>query len=197
MPPLLAALPVLAGPFAGATATASVGAGLTAAGTFAGMSSWLLPALSVVGLGTSAMGAMNQGATEAKIMEANANASEMEAKSIQEMGKAESLRLSRESNQMVGKQATIMSGAGLDLSSGSPLDVMANTAANYESDMQMLGYSADTKAAAKNYEATIYDWAAPLKRKAGMIGAGGTLLAGLGTMGRASKYGLPTYGYGT
>lgn len=183
-----------------ATATAATleTAGLLEAGVPA-MASWVAPistAAQIGGLGLSVLGQYQAGQAEAATMEANARNAEIEAKSLQESGKAESLKLSRERRQMLGTQASMFGAAGVDLSSGSPLDVMARTASSYEEDLQNLGYSTDAKAASKMYQSSIYDWAAPQRRNAAVINSMGTLLGGLSSMGRVRKYGSYTgYGY--
>lgn len=217
MPPLMALLPTAAaGAGAGAIAGGSTAAAL---GNFAGMealaagtagvtgsivpatlatslataSSWLAPAmtgLSLLGTGVSALGQIQQGQTEAAIMEANAATNRMEASSIQQQAKNESLKLSRQARKMIGTQANAMAGAGLDITSGSPLEIMAQTAGNFAEDIEWTGYSGDLAAASKNYTADIYDWAAPQRREAGIIGGLGTLGSGLSNLYRVKKFGL-------
>ncbi|MCE5336739.1 MAG: hypothetical protein LLG06_19350 [Desulfobacteraceae bacterium] len=199
MPQLIAAIPAAISTVGSAVGSAASTAGLMSStmvpaeaaisASMAGSSigSWLMPALTVGSMGVSALSSIQQGNMESEIMKANAEASRLEAKSIQESAKAETLRLSREKRQMIGQQATIMGGSGVDLSSGSPLDVMMNTARNFEDDIQQLGYAGDTKAAAKSYEASIYDWAAPMKKRAGWIGAAGTVLSGTASLLRAKN----------
>jgi hypothetical protein len=132
--------------------------------------------LGALGTGLSAVSSIQQGKQQAQMMEAQAKAARMEAQSIQQAGKAESLKLSRERRQMIGQQANLYGAAGVDIGSGSPLDVMAQTAGSYEEDLQNIGYGTDLRAASKNYQASIYDWMAPQKRRAGWLSAAGTVL---------------------
>jgi len=191
MPPLIAMLPAaIGGTAAAGTAAATIvpawtGMAVAAPAAVAG-SGWLstlATGASILGTGLGAVGGISSAMQQADAMKANAKAARQEARSIQESAKGESLRLSREKRRIVGKQANIMAGAGLDISSGSPLDVMLQTTRDYEEDIQLAGYNADAAAASKRHEADIYDWAAPQRRKAGWIGAGGTLLSGLGNYG--------------
>ena len=177
MPPLMAAITPMLGVVGGT-------------GAAAGAASGWLGAASLIGTGLKVVGDISQANTESKIMEANARNAEIQAKSIQESAKSETFRLSKERNQMIGTQAALTGAAGVDISSGSPLEIMAETARSYESDIQNLGYMGDTKAATKNFEASIYDWGASQKRRAGWINAGTDLFSGISTMGRAAKWGL-------
>jgi|GEM_PF-4661295 len=167
---LLAAIPAL-----GST-------GAAAAGTAAAGSSWLAPIMTAMSIGGTALSAWSQyskGQTEAATMEANARASRMEAKSIEEQAKSESFRLSQQRRQMIGSQAAAYGAAGVDVGSGSPLDVISRTAEAFERDLQEIGYAGAVKSASKLYEASIYDWAAPQRREAGLIGGLSTLGSGL------------------
>jgi hypothetical protein len=180
MAPILAAIPIIGGAAGTAGATSPIWGTI---GTIA----------SLAGTGLGVIGQMKQAESEAQVLEANAAAAKIEATSFQEQAKAETLKLSRERRQMIGQQAAIMGAAGVDISSGTPLDVMAETAGNFERDIEQLGYTGDVRAASKAYEASIYDWQASNKRRAGWIGAIGTAVSGIGSLAMAKSYGLPVY----
>ena len=194
----LAALPAMFGaaaPAAGAIVPAWTGAAVAApaAAVGAGMASWL-PSLTTVGTALSyggtalgAMGEISASRQQAALMEANADASARDAKNQQEAAQDAAYELSRERRRLLGTQASMigMSGAGFV---GSPLDVMANTAGEYERDILKVGYMGDVKAGNSMFESTINKWGAKQRRQAGMIGAGGTLLSGFGR-GMLGKYG--------
>lgn len=211
MPPL-AFIPVLGPALAGTGilgADAAIAGGLMTAGvgaseaaSLAGMSamglgsaaSWLSPVMTGVGLvgtGMEMFGQMSSAKTDAEILKANAESARMAGESAVETAKGEQLALSRERRQLIGKQAAAIAGGGVEVSSGSALDVMAATAGNYEQDIATLGQNAQEALKAKTYEASIYDWAAERKKKAGLINAFGTGLTGLSRLGR-KYYGLPT-----
>ena len=171
---------------AGAAGTAAAGTGAAAAGA----ASWLPTLSTTLMAGGTALGAMGQisaSRQEAALMDANAKASVQDAKNQQEAAKDAAYELSRERRRLLGTQASLigMSGAGFV---GSPLDVMANTAGEYERDILKVGYMGDVKAGNSMFESTINKWGAKQRRQAGMIGAGGTLLSGFGR-GMLKKYG--------
>lgn len=189
MPPLLAAIPPFLSSIglssaATATATALAGSGLIpatgvtalSAGAPIGIGSMLGSGLALAGTGLSMIGQIQQGRAQSEIAQANARAAELQAKSIQEAGKAESYKLSKQRRRMIGTQANLLASAGVDIGSGSPLDVMLDTAKSYEEDLQTLGYNTDLRRAAPLYQASIYDWTAKNKRRAGWMGAMGTML---------------------
>ena len=193
----LAAIPAMfsaAASAAGAgTAAAAGAAGTAAAGTgaaAAGAASWLPTLSTTLMAGGTALGAMGQisaSRQQAALMEANADASARDAKNQQEAAQDAAYELSRERRRLLGTQASMigMSGAGFV---GSPLDVMANTAGEYERDILKVGYMGDVKAGNSMFESTINKWGAKQRRQAGMVGAGGTLLSGFGR-GMLRKYG--------
>lgn len=182
---LLAAIPAIGG-------TGAAAAGTAAAGTAAAGSSWLAPIMTAMSIGGTALSAWSQyskGQAEGEMMEANARASRMEAKSIEEQAKAETFRLSRQRRQMIGSQVSAYGAAGVDVGSGSPLDVISQTAEAYERDLQEIGYAGAVKSASKLYEASIYDWAAPQRREAGLIGGLSTLGSGLFSLAQIKGWG--------
>ena len=175
----------------GAAATAGlIGAGgaVTAGG--------VATAASLLGTGVSAVGALKASQNEAQGMEAQANASRANAQIAQNEAtqqtaatQEKTLELSRQKRLMEGAQIAGYGASGVT-EAGSPLEVMANTASQYERDMLMTGYAGDVAAAQKTNEAKIYDWEAEnkvfeakQKRTTGAIGAGTTLLSGAGQLG--------------
>lgn len=112
---------------------------------------------------------------QAKAMEANADIAEMEAQSIIGQTQQETLKLSRERRKLLGAQAALYGGAGVSLI-GSPLDVMADTAAGFEQDIQLVGYGGDIKMRSKLYESELDKWMAENARLSGSMQAQGTSL---------------------
>jgi len=143
----------------------------------------VLGGLGLVGTTMSAFGQKQQGDQQAAILEANAKMERMAADSIQEQSKSQQFKLSQDRRKMLGSQVAITGGSGLDYS-GSPMDVIEQTAKSFEDELQQLGYAGDTRARAKDYGADIMEWEAPNRRRAGWWNAAGTLLSGFG------KYGM-------
>lgn len=193
---LAAAMPAV---FGAATATTGAGmaagsvAGLSAAtATSAGVLSGItasLPSLStlagVAGLAGTALSAASQwdaGNAAETIGKINAANATEEAKARVEAAKAETFKLSRQSNQMAGEQRAAFGATGFSIE-GSPLEVMANTAREYERDMLYTGYAGAVGANQKMNEANLAIWQGKQQKKASLWGSGTTLLTGFGNYG--------------
>lgn len=159
------------------------GAGAAAAGT--GMTTaTALGTLASAGLGIGgtlmqASAIKQQAETQASLYEANAQFQRNQADLATEAGKQEELKFSKEQRQTLGTQSALYGAAGVSMS-GSPLDVMADTAAKYESDINMMGYNTEIKRNAYNYQAQLYDWQAGRMKDAGDTASTMTLLTGFG-----------------
>jgi hypothetical protein len=137
-------------------------------------------AASVVGTGLSVMGQISQANAAEAAAEANAKTAQQEAAWRREAYKEEGYKLSREKNAMLQEQKSMYGAAGIDISTGSPLDVMAQTAAEYERDIGMYGIAANQAMVKGENEASIYRYMGKRAKTAGWLGAGSTLLSGLG-----------------
>lgn len=138
--------------------------------------------LSVSGLGLSALGQIQQGRALGEVAEANAKAAAIDAKQKQEAAKSDTLQLSRERRRMIGTQAAMLGGGGMDVSGGSPLDILLDTTREFERDIQMRGYLGDIGASGSMYEASLNRLQGKNARKSGWMGAGTSLLSGAGRM---------------
>ncbi len=186
MAPLVALLP----------AALTTGSAATAAGAGAlvetGMEAAMLPTLALPSMSTvattaavggtllDAAGGLISANQQADVMEQNAKLAESEGEMKREAAKQETLKLSQERRRTIGAQTAAFGASGVDVGYGSPLDVMAQTAAEYERDIQLKGYAGDVGSYSSNMEASMYRYGARSKRTSGMIGAGGTLLTGFG-----------------
>jgi hypothetical protein len=124
---------------------------------------------SLAGGALSAYGQYRQGEAQNEANEYNANMSL--AKADQEE------RESREKlKKLMGTQRVLYAKAGVDLSSGSPLMVLANTAAEGEEE------ALNIRARGQN-EANMYRWYGKQAKKGANISAGSTFLTSLGQAG--------------
>lgn len=114
---------------------------------------------------------------QAKTMESNAKLAEMESANLITASKQEQEQLSKQRRKAIGEQAAMYSAAGVSLV-GSPLDVMAETASEYERDILNASWSGEQKSRAKLYEASLNRWQAQQTRIAGQYQAYGTSLLG-------------------
>ena len=142
------------------------------------------------GTGISAIGQVAQGQYAMSAAEYNAQVAKQQAAEQSQAAKSKALSLSEQRRQIVGKQIAGFGASGVDPNSGSPLDVMAQTAANYERDIQYAGISADQATQAGDEQAQIDLMQGRQAQMAGWIGAGSSLASGAGNMMR-SKLGGP------
>lgn len=146
-------------------------------------------------IGSSVLGAMGKiqqanaqaaaGEYNAKVAEMNATLSERRAKDALERGKVEEQRKRQEVAQLKGRQMAAMAANGVDLSFGSPLDTLVDTAVLGELDALTIRRnfareSYDHRVAAVNgrADATLSRMNADAARTGGWLAAAGTVLGG-------------------
>jgi len=149
-----------------------------------------LPYIMIGGSALSAFGQIQQGNAANEAAQANARLAMQEGAAKREALKYEGLKLSREQNATIEQQKALYGASGVDMSTGSPLDVMANTAAQYSRDIGMTGIAADQAYSNAENQAEIYRYQGKQAKMGGYLGAGGTLLTGI-----ANAYGM-SQGYG-
>ena len=181
---LAAALPAIGAAGATAAGTATAGAAASGAATLS-MGSGILGSLTLGkallygGTLLQGLGQIGSAQSEAAAMESQAEAALYNAKERARTFKEAGYKLSKERRQTIGTQAAISGASGVQMT-GSPLDVLAQTAAEYESDIKNYGYSAQSALTAGGYEAQMLKGLAKSKRGAGFLGAGSTILTGYG-----------------
>jgi len=148
-------------------------------------------------VGSSLLGAMgqiqqgqaaNQAARyNAQVAQMNAQLAEERARDALERGREEEQKHRRQTAQTIGKQQVAMAANGLDLSFGSPLDLIVDTAVMGELDALTIKKNAyreerDHRQQANNYraEAGMQLAAGKNAKRQSIFAAGGTLLGGFG-----------------
>ncbi len=125
--------------------------------------------VAMAGTALSAYGQYRQG-------QAQAAASEYNAAATEEKGKYEETQARDRLRHLLGTQRALYAKAGVDITSGSPLLVMADTASKGEQEALNIRRGYQTEAGIDRFYAKQY-------KRAGMIGGGSTFLTGLGTAG--------------
>ena len=175
----------------GGTATIGSTSGLIGSGG-AVTASGLLGASTAVGsIGSTIMSSLSQiqaGKQAEEVGKINAATLMEEGRAKRESAKYETLQLSKQRQQTIGSQIAGYGASGISME-GSPLEVMAETARNYERDIINMGYAGDVNATQLSNQAMISEWAGKQKKKAAWWGAGSELLTGLGA------YGISRMGY--
>ena len=178
-PALFAAVPAALGGAgaAGAGAAAAAGAGAAAAGTAAAGTSilgTLGTAASVIGTGLSVVGQLQQGAAAKAAANAQAKIGNQMARDAEERGREEEGQIRRKYSAMRGAQIAGFGASGLDPTSGSPLDLIGDTATIGEIDALTVRGNAAR-------EAWGYRANANLAKAQGASAYQGSIWAGLGT----------------
>lgn len=123
----------------------------------------------------------------AQVAEMNANLADRRARDAIERGAQEEQRKRQEVAQIKGKQVAAMAANGVDLTFGSPLDTIVDTAVLGELDALTIrtnayreAYEHRVDAVNKRADASMSRAAAKNAATAGYIGAAGTVLTGAG-----------------
>jgi hypothetical protein len=178
-----AAATASAGGVLGDAAAGLAAAGGTATGVAPSALAGLAPSLSQVSAGASLLGGaasanqqMVAGRQAAAANKYNAKVSENNAIGAVQQGTANEALLHARNTKQLATARNNFGALGIDASSGSPLDVMADMAGGMALDEAMTRWNAGTQAAGYGAQAKLDRYQAGQAGRAGAIGAGGTLL---------------------
>ena len=157
-------------------------------------------ALGAIGTGVSVYGGIQQGrqasaaaAYNAKMAQRSAQMSEMQAKDAERRGAIEEDRFRRQQSLLQGQQASMLAASGVQLDSGSPLQILADTAEATEVDARTIRYNARmdawglrNQAASSIAQAQFAKIEGKNARSNAYLSAGGSLISGLGSL--AGRY---------
>lgn len=141
------------------------------------------------GAGEIASGNANAKAAKynAEVQRQNAILADRQAKNVLDAGTREEQKQKAMTSQLMSKQQASMAANGVDVQFGSPLDLMVDTAKMGAVDALTIRTNAyrnydDTRnqAVASRNQASLYDMQAKNSRTAGILGAFGTTMSGLG-----------------
>jgi hypothetical protein len=105
--------------------------------------SWVQPVSNLLSTGLQAYGSFSQGKSEQEAYNQNADL-------ITQSATLEKEKITREATLMQGTQRAAYARSGVKIS-GSALDVMLNTASNYEYDKMIVDYNAKLQASQQRY----------------------------------------------
>ncbi len=166
---------------AAATATTAAGSvagsAAAAAATTAGVSSWLWPALSLGSGLVSGFGQIQTGRAQAAAYDANATALEVAARGEWYAGAEQSNRLADQSRRRIASAVAAGAASGVDISSGSPLEIAADLAAQGALEEQTALWQSRVKAMQTGGQSRVAAFQAGQARSSGITGAAGTMFA--------------------
>lgn len=147
----------------------------------AGIGSILSAVAGLAGTAVSAVGAIAAGNAQNDVAQYNAKIADNNATAERERASYDAGLIKDERRRVVGSQKAAMAANGLDISSGSPLAVLGDTTGQAEMDILARLYGGESAATAYGNDATRMRIEGKAAKQAGKIGAGSTLLTGLGS----------------
>lgn len=141
------------------------------------------PFLAAGAAGVSAIGSIHQGQSQAAAARFNAQVSEQNAQIVRQQAAEEESRARREGRRLLGRQRAAIGASGIQVE-GSPLDVLADTAAELELDALTVRHRGLLEALGLTQQASLDRARARSARTAGFIGAGASLLSGAAEFGK-------------
>ena len=123
--------------------TANIMAGIAAVGTVAGIASGVVGGVSSYQQGKAAQAQYNY---QAEVERQNAKIAEQNAAQVRQQGIEESRLTRMKTAQKIGLQSTAMAANGVDVTQGTSVDVIEDTAAMGELDALQTSYNYETKA---------------------------------------------------
>lgn len=137
----------------------------------------------VVGTGISAYGTYESMQQQADMTDYNAALADAEAKQVQAETREKATRARRENDRFKSKQRAAFAKSGIT-STGTPLEVMSQTAADLELGVLDLAYQGETKRRALLNKASINKYQAGSLKDAAPIATAGVLLGGATSIAR-------------
>lgn len=164
------------------------------------------PISMMVMAGVAAAGSIMQGEAandaakyNAAISEQNAQLAERYAEDALAKGEKDAQRQRVRTGQVAGEQRAALGAAGYDLSVGTPLDILSDTAAAGEIDVQNIIYNSQLDAVSKRADGVNFRNSATMQRaegkqarNAGYFDAATTLIGGASKSGMFGKGGFTT-----
>jgi len=151
-----------------------------------------IPIMMVVGAAVSAVGAVRQAQAQAGAARYNAQIAEQNSQIATAQGNAAAEAQSRDAQRKMGAMVASYGAAGVDVSSGSPADVLADSARSAALDNLTIRYNSKLRAMGFDQQAALDRSTADNADTAGYINATSSLLQGAG-----KAFGSGGFGGGT
>lgn len=137
---------------------------------------------SLAGTVVSVMGQMSAAQAQADMSQYQAKQSRIMAEDALKRGVAEEQAQRRKTAALEGRQRAILAASNVDIGSGSPLQILTDTAMLGELDAQTVRTNAKREASQHRAQAGLFDMQAGAAKQAGMINAFGTALGGISSL---------------
>lgn len=140
---------------------------------------FMLPALPYIAMGlaagTAAYGSYQSGQAQKKVASANEDMAFNEAQAIFKATAEKEQQTRRKMNALMGEQRALYSKAGVDITSGSPLEVLTQQAEDAEKQALSVRYAGDAQAIGMLNKGSIMGYQGAQAEEAGNIGAIGSI----------------------
>jgi hypothetical protein len=155
---------------------------------------YIFMGISALGTISAMQGAKQEGQAQQKAFEYNAAINEQEAQAIETRTATEEEQKRRDYARLMGSQRAGYAAAGVDLSSGTPLDVLTEQAYQAEKDIINTRYTGAVEATSKRNQATLNRYYGEQAVTAANTKENTTLFQGIGNLGLAYYGGKTTKG---
>lgn len=142
-----------------------------------------IAAITVASAGLQAFGSIQQGNYQSAVARNNQVIAERAAVDAEQRGAEAEQQQRQRTQQVLGRQKAMMAANGLDISSGSAGDLLADTRRYGELDALTVRSNADREAYGYRAQAAQYGADAKMARRAGYLNAAGSLLTGASLVG--------------
>lgn len=151
------------------------------------VSPWVPVALTAVSTISDIMAAQQEGEFKASSLRQNAQLARLQAEDAMSRGQSGSIQIASRAKSMIGSQRAALAAQGIDIGSGSALDIQANTAQLAEMDAMTVRVNAAREAWGFDVQAVNYENQARLAETAAENKIRSSLLTGGLTALRFSK----------
>ena len=152
--------------------------------------------LLIAGTVFKAVGAVTKGESQAVASEYNAAIARQNAEIARAQGAAAVAAQQREAARSMGRAIAAYGASGVQVDAGSPLDVLADAAANAELDKLTIQYNAELKARGRGQQAALEAMGATTARTSGLLNAGAAILDGAAEYRSTTGRSIPIFGSG-
>jgi hypothetical protein len=136
---------------------------------------------SVISSIAGAISAQNAADAQSEALDYNASIMDKEAMAERESAKFEETRQREANAKLMARQRVAYATSGVDLSEGTPLEVLGSQAGEMEMDALAIRYNGEIKAKKNESQAAIYRLQSQQAQRAGFANAGSSLLTGIGS----------------
>jgi hypothetical protein len=144
--------------------------------------------VAALGAVTSAVGEVAAGNAQSNAAKYNSEVDANNATQALQASQAQAAVSQQQTTQKLGEQAVAYGAGGVDVNTGSPVDVMTSTAAQGRLDAMTLRYGGQIAAQRDTQMGTLSSYTGAEAAAAGDLSAGSTVLTGAGKVDQATGY---------